>query len=60
MLIWLLSLLMVVETMRDGSYLIYEIIDDQLKQRKFYYNSKEKAIEEFNKYFKEDKDAINI
>jgi hypothetical protein len=51
---------MVVETMKDGSYLIYEIIDDQLKQRKFYYNSKEKAIEEFNKYFKEDKDAINI
>jgi len=52
---------MVVETMRDGGYLIYEIIDSQLKQRKFYYTSKERSIEEFNTYFKENKDgSINI
>jgi len=50
---------MTVETMRDGSYLIYEIINGQLVQRKFYYTSKEKSIDEFNKHFKENKDGTN-
>lgn len=49
---------MVVETMRDGSYLIYETIDGQLCQRKFYYTSIDESIEEFNKYFKGEKDGI--
>ena len=52
---------MTVEVMRDGSYMIYEVIDGQLCQRKFYYPSKQQSIDEFNKYFKGDKDAaINI
>lgn len=52
---------MTVEVMRDGSYMIYEIIDGELCQRKFYYTSKKESIKEFNKYFKEGKDvAINI
>ncbi len=45
---------MTVEVMRDGSYMIYEIIDGELCQRKFYYTSKKESIKEFNKYFKKE------
>jgi hypothetical protein len=51
---------MTIETMRDGSFIIYEIVEGTLCQRKFYYTSKKEAIEAFNKYFKENKDAISI